>query len=540
MNKNTTDTGPEPERAGKEGEERGGDEAEATGRAAEIERLAGRSWMALEAGEVALRAASALPRSSGRRERERRLAGERAETIDQLHRLADDLHTDSPLLHWLDAPTATRRLLGLPNGVNACVFDLDSVLTTSTTVHIAAWADTFDSFLLARAGRQRERFVPFDRDGDYEPIWRNGRGLTASAPSWPAAASGFPRAAPTTVPTARPCTASPSGRRQALQHHLAREGVAAYIGSRCYLEAAHLVGIGRAVVSASANTTEILERAGLAHLIDQRIDAERSTPSNWHPNRRRIRSSRPAECSASTGRDSRLRDHSGWDTRRAARPDSGWSSQSSGRGPSTRSTLPSPTWSSTTWHNCSSATARRAGATGCLTHLPMPASECEWTCNRQRIGHLGAAADRLRGGLALEVRPTGGRRRSASPCRRTAAAVAHAPFGRVDQASRALPAGDGRSAVRLNRRLRAFLPVCPLDASGGDVAPNCGSEGREEPVGAEPVEHAVLPQAVANVALELGESELDAVLGKLTIEVLEHLGGGDVDVRDRLRCDDHP
>ena len=62
-------------------------------------------------------------------------------------------------------------------------------------------------------------------------------------------------------------------KEQALQRHLAREGVAAYIGSRCYLEAAALVGVSRAVVSASANTTEILERAGLAGLVDQRIDA---------------------------------------------------------------------------------------------------------------------------------------------------------------------------------------------------------------------------------------------------------------------------
>src|SRR5207342_2407383 len=119
--------------------------------------------MALEAGEAGLRAARHYLDPADVGERERRLAGERAETIDQLHGLARDLHTDSPLLHWLDVPTATRRLLGLPSGVRACVFDLDSVLTTSTTVHLAAWADTFDSFLLARAGRQGDWFVPFDR-----------------------------------------------------------------------------------------------------------------------------------------------------------------------------------------------------------------------------------------------------------------------------------------------------------------------------------------------------------------------------------------
>lgn len=150
------------------GDGRNRDAAEATGRAAEVERLAGRSWMALRAGEVALRAATGYLEPAEACERQRRLTEERAQTIDQLHRLADDLHTDSPLLHWLDEPAGTRRLLGLPDGVSACVFDLDSVLTTSTTVHVAAWADAFDSFLLTRAARQREPFIPFDRDSDYQ------------------------------------------------------------------------------------------------------------------------------------------------------------------------------------------------------------------------------------------------------------------------------------------------------------------------------------------------------------------------------------
>jgi beta-phosphoglucomutase-like phosphatase (HAD superfamily) len=254
------------------------DAAGATGWAAEIERLAGRSWMALRAGEVALRAASDYLDPADARERQRRLAEERAQTIDQLHRLADDLHTDSPLLHWLDEPAGTRKLLGLPDGVSACVFDLDSVLTTSTTVHIAAWADAFDSFLLARAARQREPFIPFDRDGDYQAYVSERPRLDGVRAFLASRGIRLPEGAPHDPPEAETVRGLANRKMQALQRHLAREGVAAYIGSRCYLEAAHLVGIRRGVVSASANTTEILERAGLAHLIDQRIDAEAARP----------------------------------------------------------------------------------------------------------------------------------------------------------------------------------------------------------------------------------------------------------------------
>jgi HAD superfamily hydrolase (TIGR01509 family) len=250
-----------------------GDQVEATGWAAELERLAGGSWMALSAGEIALRRASHYLGSEALQERAHRLAAERAATLGQLHGLARDHHTDSPLLHWLDEPIVTRRLLGLPPGVKACVFDLDSVLTTSTSVHIAAWADTFDSFLLARAARLREPFVPFDRDRDYVAFVAERPRLDGVRAFLTSRGIRMAEGRGDDAPDAETVHGLANRKEQALEQHLTRDGVAAYIGSRCYLEAAHLVGIGRVVVSASANTTEILDRAGLAHLVDARVDA---------------------------------------------------------------------------------------------------------------------------------------------------------------------------------------------------------------------------------------------------------------------------
>ena len=253
----------------------GRDQVEATGWAAELELLAGGSWMALSAGEVALRGAShylAIPR---------RCASARSGWLGSGPRRSASCTASRATI----TPTArcctgsTRRsspagCSACPDEVTACVFDLDSVLTTSTGVHIAAWADTFDSFLLARAARLREPFVPFDRDRDYRGLRRRtaAPGGRARVPE-PAAASGWRRVAQTTPPDAETVHGLANRKEQALERHLARDGVAAYVGSRCYLEAAHLVGISRAVVTSSANTTEILERAGLAHLVDQRVDA---------------------------------------------------------------------------------------------------------------------------------------------------------------------------------------------------------------------------------------------------------------------------
>lgn len=252
---------------------RRGDAAEATGHTGELERLAGRAWIALEAADDAINASAHYLDPAQAAEQRRRLSEDRASMIGGLHHLADDLHTDTPLLHWLDIPAPTRRLLGLPTTVQACVFDLDSVLTTSSDVHLSAWAETLDGFLLERAVRRREVFIPFDRSTDYVTylagrprvegvrLFLASRGLT------------IPEGRADDAPTAETVHGLSNRKAQSVQRHVRREGVAAYIGSRCYLEAAGLVGIGRAVVSASLNADDMLERAGLAGLIDARIDA---------------------------------------------------------------------------------------------------------------------------------------------------------------------------------------------------------------------------------------------------------------------------
>src|SRR5262245_66189420 len=52
-------------------------------------------------------------------------------------------------------------MLGLPDHVTACLFDLDGVLTDTASVHRAAWKQTFDAYLSARGGQ------PFTAD-DYD------------------------------------------------------------------------------------------------------------------------------------------------------------------------------------------------------------------------------------------------------------------------------------------------------------------------------------------------------------------------------------
>src|ERR1700757_972679 len=59
-------------------------------------------------------------------------------------------------------------MLGLPDDVRACLFDLDGVLTQTAKVHAAAWKQMFDAYLRDRAAQSGEPFVPFDLHSDYD------------------------------------------------------------------------------------------------------------------------------------------------------------------------------------------------------------------------------------------------------------------------------------------------------------------------------------------------------------------------------------
>lgn len=240
----------------------------------DLDALAALWWTALEASHSALRAVGHSPQPIEVGDRSHRLAGERARTIELLEEIERDSHAHSRLVHWLAAPAVTPRMLGLPAETTACIFDLDGVLTTSASVHAAAWAETFDVFLLEQADRHNRPYIPFDRKTDYREHLagrprRDGiRAFLASR------GISLPEGRPGDPPGTETVYGLANRKNRLLQQHLSREGVAAFEGSRSYLEATRMAGLHRAVVSASANTAAILDSARLAYLVDLRIDGE--------------------------------------------------------------------------------------------------------------------------------------------------------------------------------------------------------------------------------------------------------------------------
>src|SRR5690242_4147683 len=56
----------------------------------------------------------------------------------------------------------------LPGTIRACLFDLDGVLTSTASVHAAAWKEMFDTFLAAWSAESGRVQAPFDETLDYQ------------------------------------------------------------------------------------------------------------------------------------------------------------------------------------------------------------------------------------------------------------------------------------------------------------------------------------------------------------------------------------
>jgi len=163
-------------------------------------------------------------------------------------------------------------VLGLPDGIKACLFDLDGVLTQTAKVHAAAWKEMFDAYLRDRATRRGEQFVPFDAGADYNE-YVDGRPRADGVRTFLAARGiELPEGSPDDPP-ARETVAGLGNRKNELVLALIkRDGVEPYSGSVRYVKAARKAGLRTAVVSASANCHDVLVAAAIEDLFDARID----------------------------------------------------------------------------------------------------------------------------------------------------------------------------------------------------------------------------------------------------------------------------
>ena len=165
-------------------------------------------------------------------------------------------------------------MLGLPDGVTACLFDMDGVVTKTAVVHAAAWKEMFDEFLRDWSSKNGTAFVPFDPGRDYEQ-YVDGKPRVEGTKSFLESRSiSLPEGSPSEPPGTQTVWGLSNRKNELVQKVLARDGVEVYDGSIRYITAVRAAGLRTAIVSSSANTVAVLEAAGISDLLDARVDAQ--------------------------------------------------------------------------------------------------------------------------------------------------------------------------------------------------------------------------------------------------------------------------
>ena len=168
-------------------------------------------------------------------------------------------------------------VLGLPDDIQGCLFDLDGVLTQTAKVHAAAWKQAFDDFLRRWSDEHHQRFVEFDQLRDYDE-YVDGKPRDAGVRSFLGSRGiDLPEGQADDGARARTVHGVGNAKNEILLKLIHDDGVEPYGGSVRYVKAATAAGLRRAVVSSSTNCHDVLAAAGIADLFETVIDGHVAT-----------------------------------------------------------------------------------------------------------------------------------------------------------------------------------------------------------------------------------------------------------------------
>jgi len=126
-------------------------------------------------------------------------------------------------------------VLGLPDAITACLFDLDGVLTQTAKVHAAAWKQTFDEYLRQRDGAGFKEFdavADYDEYVDGKPRYDGVRSFLESR------GIELPEGSPDDPPTADTICGIGNRKNDLVQKLIREQGVEVYEGSVRFVRAA--------------------------------------------------------------------------------------------------------------------------------------------------------------------------------------------------------------------------------------------------------------------------------------------------------------
>ena len=156
-------------------------------------------------------------------------------------------------------------MLGLPDQITACLFDLDGVLTDTAALHKKAWKAAFDPVL---AHHDQSEFT----DDDYNEYVDGKPRADGVRDFFAARGIDLPEGGDDDCGDTETVNGIGNRKNEDLIRRIKEDGVHVFPGSKRYLQAAVQDRLHRVVVSSSANTKDVLDVTGLARYVEGRVD----------------------------------------------------------------------------------------------------------------------------------------------------------------------------------------------------------------------------------------------------------------------------
>jgi len=155
---------------------------------------------------------------------------------------------------------------------DAVIFDLDGVITKTALVHASSWKKMFDEYMLTREERFGEPFREFTHAGDYLPYVDGKPRYNGVASFLESREIDIPFGDPSDDPGMETACGLGNKKNIVFNKVLDEEGVEVYPSSVDILHGLKAAGVRIGVASSSKNCKPVLEKAGLLHFFETRVD----------------------------------------------------------------------------------------------------------------------------------------------------------------------------------------------------------------------------------------------------------------------------
>ena len=158
------------------------------------------------------------------------------------------------------------------SSIDAIIFDLDGVITNSTSLHSQAWKEMFDQFLKAKANKTSTPFQEFTHEGDYLK-YVDGKPRYIGVKSFlESRVVDLPFGDPSQEPGQDSICALGNMKNQLFNQLLTERGVDIYDSSIEFIHTLKDSGISLGLATSSKNAARVLELTGISDLFQTRVD----------------------------------------------------------------------------------------------------------------------------------------------------------------------------------------------------------------------------------------------------------------------------